>query len=165
MIICLVCGAENAPKTNACSSCGANLPKMDYSTSTATATGGRVTERFDQFQQACHKVKMGEWNQEEFSTWLQVIHNTLTEKANGYVSHIQDSGYFEYQMEEVEMSFTGLEDYENGMQHLWQYTETGDVSHLDQGLQLIWEGNEKINESMRLNRQFRRGLEEEWGYM
>ncbi len=165
MIICLVCGSENHPSQKNCAKCHAVIPKMDYSTSTTALTGGRVTGRFERFQDAVRKVKAGEWSAEEFYHFVENMQNLLGGMASDYVMHVEESGHADNSIDEVEMCFSGIEDYESGMAILASYAETGDMSSLDVGLQQIWEGNEKINEGQRLNLQFRRSLEEEWGYM
>ena len=141
------------------------MPRMDYSAAISSVSGGRITERYEQFKKACDRVRVGEWGPDEFLAWLEEIWATLKDKAADYVSHIEDSGYYNDQTDEVENCFTGIEQYETGMETMRQYVDTGDVGYLDQGLQIIWEGNEYINEAMRMNREFRRNLEEEWGYM
>jgi len=45
------------------------------------------------------------------------------------------------------------------MHEMWLYLEDGDPGHLDSGLEMLWEGNEKINEAMRLNRDSREDLD------
>ena len=164
MIICLACGASNQPGASHCASCGAVVPKMDYSVTNSGYTG-RLTGRFEKFQDACRRVRAGEWSKEEFGAWLENIQKALNEKAGYLVNLIHESGYYEHNMDEVEHCFTGIENYEKGMNEMWQYIEDGDMANLDRGLEIMWEGNELINEAMRMNREFRRGLEEEWGYM
>lgn len=167
LIICLRCGEQNPPTQDShCTKCGAALPRMDYGGAAANRMQGKITARYDLFTQAAMRVKMGAWSREEFGDWLQNTRSILQEKAGYLVNLITESGYYEYQMDEVELCLTGIEDYDRGMDEMATYLEDGgDVAHLDRGLEQIWEGNEKINEAMRLNREFRRGLEEEWGYM
>jgi len=40
------------------------------------------------------------------------------------------------------------------------YLENQDPNHIDYGLELVHEGNEKINEAMKINRENRKKLEE-----
>ena len=165
MIICLVCGSENQPNQKNCAKCHAVIPKMDYSTSTSAITGGRVTGRFELFQDAVRKLKMAEWTPDEFGHLVENMQNLLGNLASSYVMFVEESGHADNSIDEVEMCFSGIEDYEAGMATLISYLDTGDMSLLDTGLQLIWDGNEKINEGQRLNLEFQRTLEEEWGYM
>ena len=59
----------------------------------------------------------------------------------------------------MDLGLLGLELYEAGMQELSAYLQDGDLEHLDEGLHLIREGNEKVNEAMHLNRESREDLD------
>jgi hypothetical protein len=125
-------------------------------------SSGSTTERFDMFKDMVQKAKIGQVSSQEFLAWLASNYEIMDQRANAYVDYMEETGYIEYQTQEVLLSFEGLEDYDAGCQQFFLYCEDGDLSRLDAGLELIWQGNEKINEAMRLNRQFRKSLEEEW---
>lgn len=165
MIVCLVCGTTCDAGPKNCPKCGAIFPKMDFSTSASSLGGGKETGRFNSFQDACRKVKTGQWTGEEFANFLFSVQGILQQMAAEHVAWLEESGYAELSIDEVEMHLSGIEDYEVGMETLAQFVDTGDMSLIDQGLQIIWEGNEKINEGQRLSLLFRKSLDEEWGYM
>ena len=165
MIICLVCGNTNPPDATECNGCGTNLSRMDQASSPPKTAGARVTQRFDMFKEICQHVKLGEISSEEFGAWLSQHYAVMKERAEAYVAYMEESGYYEYQTEEVELSFEGIGDYDEGVSELFAFVSDGELTHIDLALELIWQGNEKINEAMRVNRDFRKGLEEEFGFV
>ncbi|MBI3928288.1 MAG: hypothetical protein HY319_22280 [Armatimonadetes bacterium] len=163
MIVCLVCEHTNQPGVGQCTHCGAALPRILQPTSVDQFE--KRTSRYNQFREAGQKAKEGKWSPEEYADWLQNISRLLAQKARYLIDLYHSTGYYEYGAEEVEMGITGIQDYEQAMETMWEFIEDGDPRHIERGLELMWEGNEKINEAMRLNREFRRRLEDEWGYM
>ena len=119
----------------------------------------RVTGRYQQFQQAVERTRAGEWNAEDFEAFLLNDFETLTDNAVDCRDFIEESRYHEEAPEEVEAGLRGVDLYEVGMQELWLYLQDGDAGHLEEGLRLLWEGNEKINEAMRINRESREDLD------
>ncbi|MEW6278959.1 MAG: hypothetical protein AB1758_10075 [Candidatus Eremiobacterota bacterium] len=163
MIICLSCGNPNEPGTGFCTQCNARLPKIDAVSVQSGA--GHVTGRFEQIREAGMKVKQGTWSSEEFGEYIQNVYQLLKEHAEATIAYIQETGYHEYGGEEVEHGLSGVEKFEEGLERMFCFVEDGDAQHIDAGLEMIWEGNELINEAMKFNRAARRRLEEEWGYM
>ncbi len=163
MIVCLICGQANQQGSSQCSGCGAALPKIMQPTESHGFQ--KRVGRFNQFKNAAEKAKSGEWSRSEFGEWLSNMSQVLAEKAQELIELYQESGYYEYGPDEVEIGLTGIQEYEQAMEVMWAYVEDGELYHIDEGLELMWEGNEKINEAMRLNREFRRQLEDEYGYM
>ena len=162
MIICMQCGAQNGKGAKVCASCGAILPRMDTS---SMVTVDKIAGRFTQFRDAVERVKEGHWSSEEFLEFLQNIYALLSEKRAGTEQLIQETGYEEYADDEVSQGRDGMDQYELGMQELSLFLEDGETDHLDQGLDLIWQGNERLNDAMRINRAERKKLEDEWGWM
>lgn len=162
-VVCLHCGERNTGGTLECPHCGAGLPRMDHSTQSRSFD--TITERYDQFRSAGMKAKSGEWSRHELQEWLGQMSKRLAARAQFLIDTIRQTGYYDYRSDEVDMGMTGVLDYEEGMELMRQFVEDGNPLHIDDALEKIWEGNEKINEAMRMNREFRRQLEEEWGYM
>ncbi|MBI3928287.1 MAG: hypothetical protein HY319_22275 [Armatimonadetes bacterium] len=146
-----------------CACCGGVLPKIMQPT--ANAGFEKRLSRFNQFREAGEKARSGEWSPGEYGEWLRNISGLLAQKTR-YLIWLYEStpGYYESSSDEVDMGISGIQDYEESMEIMWGFVEDGQTVHIDQGLQLMWEGNEKINEAMRLNREFRRRLEEEAGF-
>ncbi len=162
MIICMQCGFQNEKETKNCENCGAQLPRVDTS---AMIKVEKVAGRAGQFQNAVEQVKSGEWGTEEFFEFLQNIYQVLAEKRASAEQLIAETNYHEMAEEEVQQGLEGMDQFEEGMQEMSLYVEDGEISHLDIGLELIFSGNEKINDAMMINRAERRKLEEEWGWM
>ena len=125
----------------------------------------KVAGRFQQFKDAVERVRSGQWASDDFLEFLQNIYTLLTEKRMSAEQLIQESGYEEYAEDEVRQGRDGMDHYEMGMQEMSLFLEDGEMAHLDQGLDLIWQGNERLNDAMRINRAERKKLEDEWGWM
>lgn len=120
---------------------------------------GRVLGRYNQFKRAVDNVRSEAWSPEEFNEFLVNIYEDLSAKAQEMREIIVNENYGDYAKEEVECGLAGLDLFEAGMQELSLLLEDGEFVHLDEGLSLIWEGNEKINEAMRLNREGRDNID------
>ncbi len=104
-------------------------------------------------------MRNGSWTVEEFGEFLNNIYEDLGAKAQEMREIILEEKYEEINGEEVTMGGSGIDLYDSGMQEMSYFLEDGEEHHLDEGLALIWEGNEKINEAMRLNREGRDNLD------
>ncbi len=165
MKVCVQCGSENEPRETVCSTCGASLPKMHIKETVETLEPDSITGRLDQFKQAAERVKNGEWKPEEFAAFLENISQVLSEISQNYIQLIEESGYYEWASNEVDLSMEGMEDYEIGISHFWAFIDDGDFSHLDEGLETMRGGNNKIIEAMKLNREFRKSLAEKLEFL
>jgi len=167
-ITCVLCGFENPPTSSICDrpGCGAKLPRIEQSA--PETKRAKVTDRYDRFKSAVDRVRDGEWTLEDFRSFLEEIDKLLTAKRKAYFDVITESGYAEFTetSEEVDQASSGIEDYEKGLGLMWQYAqEEADDSVLDRALGYMWEGNEKLNKAMTLNRALRKELTEQFGYI
>lgn len=105
------------------------------------------------------RARTGEWSAEELEAFLMHLYDLLVEKGQDCRAFIQESGYRDEAPDEVDSGLNGIDLYEAGIQEMWQYLQDGDESHLSEGLRLLWEGNEKINHAMFLNRESREDLD------
>ncbi|MBI3927839.1 MAG: hypothetical protein HY319_20025 [Armatimonadetes bacterium] len=119
-----------------------------------------ITGRLDQFKKAVARVKAGEWAIEDLAEFLENISALLATLAQNYIELVEETGYNDWAPAEVELATAGMEDYEVGMSQIWTYIEDGDEIHLDQGVNTIRTGNNKIIAAMRMNREFRNQLAE-----
>lgn len=162
-VVCIHCGNENAAGTTECIHCNAVLPILDAATRNQSSSS--VTGLYESFCNGCERVRRGEWTPVEFRDWLVAIRVKFETRKNDYVEEVRESDYYYVQEDEVNLCMTGVFEYEEAMEKLDEFVNSGDMALLDQSLQIMWEANEKINDSMRMNREHRRRLEEEWGYM
>lgn len=165
-ITCVLCGFENPPTSTICDrpGCGAKLPRLEQ---TATETKrAKVTDRYDRFKSAVDRVRSGEWTMDDFRAFLEEIDKLLAVKRKAYFDVVTESGYTEYASEEVDLGSGGIEDYEKGLALMWQFaSEEAPDAVLEQALDHMWDGNEKLNKAMTLNRALRKELTEQFGYI
>lgn len=166
---CPFCGNEVAAEDTECPHCRTTLVSSDPLDRPAPKTHERdITGRYDEFATKVELLRAGKMTREQFATWLDTVQNSLLGQRERYVDMIKSSGYFEWGQNEVEVGMTGILAYEEAMEMMKivaRSEEEPDLSVLDTALTRMWEGNELCNEAMRINREFRAKLEEDWGYM
>ena len=156
-MLCIKCGHINPPGSNYCQKCNAILPKMAQ---TEVAPPPKVNERYNQLRNAGDRVKSGEWTVDEYSDFLAGISNALAQKEMEIREiEIPEESYEDFR-EELEIGFSGIELYNQGISEMRLYIEDLDPARIDCGLELIADGNDRINEAMRINRENRREIEE-----
>lgn len=125
-----------------------------------------ITDRYDEFAHQVEGLRTGRVAFADFSSWFSSVQGTLMAKRDGYVALIRDGGYYEVNSDEVDMGLTGIFDFETAMEMIEEFiTGAAEQSQLDEALRLMWEATEKVNEAMRMNRDFRNGLDDDWGYV
>lgn len=158
-MICMKCGHKNPSGAHSCEQCGALLPKMTQA-AIETAPPPKVNERYLLLKDAGDKAKSGEWSIEEYGKFLNEIRAVLSQKEQEIREiEIPEEAIDEF-ADELEVGFSGIELYNQGIANMILYLDDQNPDHIDYGLELVHEGNEKINEAMRINRENRRKLEE-----
>ena len=164
---CPNCGTDVQPGDQVCPNCQTPLYTTDPIDRPAPKNHERdVTDRYDDFAAKVQMVRAGSMSREQFGAWLNNIRQLLLNQRERYVEMIRTADYYNDSRDEVDMSMTGILEYEEAMEMMAVFASSdSDISALDIALQKMWEGNEKINEAARINREFRAQLEEDWGYM
>jgi len=157
-LICVKCGHSNPPNQNFCEKCNASLPKIVEQSKIEVPL--RVNERFNQLKEAGDKVLSGEWTVEQFAEFLEHIYQILVQKEQEIREIEIPQETFDDFRDELETGFAGIELYNQGLAEMNAYVQDLNSEHIEYGLQLVNEGNEKINEAMRINRENRQKLEE-----
>lgn len=107
-------------------------------------------------------MQRGRITAEQFSAYLQELSNILTQRAQAIYDNFEATDYYAENGEECDIGVSGVQSYEGGVNELWQFLEDGDPDHLSNGLVQIWEGNQRIIEAMRINRENREALALLW---
>ena len=166
--LCNNCTTEIGFDEPTCPNCGIELPEIDFLDRPAPKSHEKdITTRYESFARAIEKLRSQRMSRTEFLEWLETLAPDLLGKRTRYVERVKEFGFFEENPDEVEMCLTGILEYEESIMMMGGacQTEEMDFAVLDHALQKMWEGNEKINEAMRLNRAYRAKMEEDWGYM
>lgn len=124
--------------------------------------GEASTSRYRQIRQRCEEVQGGQITLAEFITYLQDLSNILTTRAQAIYDNFQATDYWAENGDECEIGISGVESYEAGVNELWAYVEELDPERISNGLVMIWEGNQRIIEAMRINRENREALALLW---
>ncbi len=159
-MLCVKCGFQNADGANYCAQCKAQLLRVIPSASQAEPEAPRVQDRLQQIEAAVTRVTSGEWNPDEFARFLEETAQILAEKERAIRDiTIPDEAAEDFR-EELEIGYTGIDLYNQGVQRMFDFLSDSDPDHLEAGLDLVRQGNEHVNEAMRINRENRRKLEE-----
>ncbi len=158
-MLCVKCGAENEESANCCSACGAILPRM-MKEEAPKEEPKKINERLQLFEDAVAKVLSSEWGLEQFEAFLREMIEVLAEKERGIREIEIPPEAMEDFREELDVGFSGIELYNRGIAVMTSYITDTQPHYLEAGLELIRQGNERINEAMRINRENRTSLEE-----
>ncbi|MGM9998804.1 MAG: hypothetical protein ACI38Q_05370 [Candidatus Bruticola sp.] len=164
-MLCIKCGFDNEQDARICKKCGAALPRYvaEAEVEEVKVESPVINERLQIFEQAVDRVGSGEWSTEEFAHFLEETAAVLADKEQGIRSIDIPEEAAEDFKEELEVGFEGIKLYNQGMQVFFAYVESEDPALLEEGLELVRRGNERINEAMRINRENRSKLEESIG--
>lgn len=121
-----------------------------------------ATSRYRIIRARVEDLRNGQITLDQFADFLRETSDILAACSQDIYDNIEASGYYAENAEEVDMGLAGVQGYESGLNELWQYVEDGDATHLEQGLLTIWDGNQRIIEAMRINRQSREALALLW---
>jgi hypothetical protein len=156
LIVCTKCGSQNPDGTKFCESCQTPMPQI----SPVLVDNPKVMERYMQLKEAADAVKSGDWTFEEFSEFLEEVTRVLVQKEQEIREiEIPEEAYDDF-ASELEVGFNGIALYNEGIANMMMYLEDKNSEHLDHGLEMAYQGNEQVNEAMRINRANKRKLEE-----
>lgn len=160
MKVCTRCGAQNEDSSRHCTQCNAVLPNISSSVTQVPKPPDKVYERYEHLREAGEKVLEGEITIEEYADFVEEISHVLAQREEEIRDvEIPDDAYEDFS-EELELGFQGISLYNEGIAHMLMYVEDQDPEHIRYGLELVYEGNESINDAMKINRDNRRKLEE-----
>lgn len=159
MKICTRCGTQNPDNKNYCVNCNSALPAIPASAQVPKSPSF-VMERYNQLKEAADLVMNGEWTIEEYGEFLENLAQVLAQKEQEIRDiEIPEEAYEDFE-EELSVGFEGITLYNEGIAHMMLYLDDQDPTHIEDGLELVYQGNNNINDAMKINRQNRRKLEE-----
>jgi len=161
-MLCPKCQAANPRGSKFCQNCQSILLAIpgDFLEDPQTVP---LTGRLESVKDVCEMVKKGEITLDEFSAFLSSVSNLLAVKAEEITELVESSNYASQAPQEVEAGFKGMDLYEAGLTNMILFISTGDPAVLDEGLKMIAQGNEFINQAMELNQKASRNLQ--WDIM
>lgn len=152
------CGEQNLGGANYCQRCNSVLPKVPEAADPFTHQP--VNERYLQLKDAGDRVLTGEWSIDQYASFLESISQVLARKEQEIRDiEIPGEAYEDFRAE-LEMGFQGIDLYNAGIVTMRMYLADRNPDHIHEGLEQIREGNEAINEAMRINRDNRRKMED-----
>lgn len=157
-VICVKCGQQNPSGANYCQSCNTVLPKVPQAADPFTHQP--VNERYLQLKEAGDRVLASEWTIEQYAAFLDNISRVLARKEQEIRDIEIPAEALEDFRTELELGYQGIDLYTAGIATMRLYLADRNPAHIHEGLEQILEGNEAINEAMRINRENRRKMEE-----
>ena len=157
-MICMKCGQQNPSGWNFCQRCNTTLPRVPQAVDDAPHL--QVNERYLQLVEAGESVLHGTWSLPEYARFIERMSQSLAVKEQEIREiEIPPEALDEFR-EELETGFSGIELYAQGVTEMRLFLADRNPVHVERGLELAREGNDLINEAMRINRDNRRVLEE-----
>ena len=159
MIICVRCGQQNGDGLNRCEQCGSQLPRVAGGASREPEPE-YVNERVRELQDAAQKALAGEWSPEQLGDYLDEVLRFFAEREESIRAiEIPPEALDDFR-DELENGFKGIQLFYEGVSCMLQYADNPDPGFLDDGLDLVRQGNEHLNEAMRINKEQRAKFEE-----
>lgn len=178
---CSGCGAANAAHVEICHSC--RLPLDEHALQVYQSFKSE-TSRFDEFAAQVEAYTSGALSRAEFGNWVLMTRELMSNRRENYVEVIRETeleevdlsqittiesldqlkmyrtGYFDVREEEVSTAMEGILAIESAIELMVAFAEDQslDDSTLVAALEQMWQGNEKCNEAIRMNRVFREKL-------
>jgi hypothetical protein len=174
---CVRCGKYNQPDRKTCESCGAILAKMGdgRAASTFGLQEGRTTdtgdteddtlpENLEKMFIAVNQVDEGEITPEEFEEvvdWMQELIDRTKITGALQIPHVDTTGLSPTQMKNIckltirteearDIFCEGYEDWEEGLEYFREFMDTGDKNFLVKGVQIMADGNSRLNQVKKL---------------
>lgn len=134
--------------------------KMAQQAQSSEPEDAPVTQRLIEVEEAAEKAASGEWTPEQFEEFIEEVAQALVKREEDIRQIEIPPEAVEDFREELEVGFTGIQLWHEGVSRMALFSEELDVAHLEEGLDLCRQGNDHINEAMRINRENRKRLEE-----
>ncbi|MHB2018987.1 MAG: hypothetical protein ACYCW6_18730 [Candidatus Xenobia bacterium] len=157
-VICSRCGSRAGAEEELCPGCEAPLAR-----SGRPEWAAGMYERYFQLKEAADMVQSAAWPVNEFLVFLKTVEESLNDMADGVralevpVERVEDVA------DELRLGMEGIRLYQEGLSEMRAYGEDEDAQHLDDGLQRIVAGNERLIQALRLTRQRRRATDQTSG--
>lgn len=121
------------------------------------AIGNQEPEMIDkhlaEVEDACQRVASGEWNAEQFGEYIEQLAVKLQERED-FIRQIEiPPEAIEDMREELEIGFSGIAHWNDGVARMSQFIDEPDIAHLEEGLEFCRQGNDLLNDAMRINRE------------
>ncbi len=157
-MLCLMCGQDNSDEITTCPNCDAPMPKKNAGISSAPPQ--KVYERYNLIKSYAEKIQNGDISDEEYTKFIRSTKEIFDSKEKDIRSIEIPQEFYNDFLDEMETGFQGLELMRQGLDMMIQYIAIRSDEILSQGLAFVYDGNEKINEAMSINRENRRQMEE-----
>lgn len=119
-----------------------------------------VDQHLKEVIEACQAVAAGDWDMERFKEYIEQLSEKLSEREEFIKSLPIPEDIIDEIREELELGFSGITYWNDGLARLIEFTSDPCVEHLEEGLDLCQQGNDLLNEAVALNRTNYRRVEE-----
>lgn len=111
-----------------------------------------IDQHLAEVEEACQRVASGDWDLDKFAEYIEQLANRLTELEDTIKNMPIPPEIIDEIREELEIGFSGITYWNDGLARLAQFPDSPEVEHLEEGLELCREGNDLLNEAATLNR-------------
>lgn len=119
-----------------------------------------IDQHLKEVIEACQAVASGDWEIDQFAEYIEQLSVRLAERED-YIKKLPiPEEIIDEIREELELGFSGITYWNDGMARLTQFLDDPSVEHLEEGLDLCQQGNDLLNEAAQLNRTNYRRVEQ-----
>lgn len=118
-----------------------------------------IDQHLNEVTEACQRVASGDWDLDQFGDYIDQLADRLAEREEFIKNMPIPPEIIDEIREELELGFSGITYWNDGVARLAQFADDPDVEHLEEGLELCRQGNDLINEAAQLNRSNYRRVE------
>lgn len=134
-----------------------NTPNPHQKKIMGQAMGNQQPEVIDrhltEIEEACQRVASGEWTTDQFADYVDQLAEKLQEREN-FIRQIEiPPEAIEDMRQELEVGFAGIANWNDGVARMAQFIDEPEIAYLEEGLELCRQGNDLLNEAMKINRE------------
>jgi hypothetical protein len=111
-----------------------------------------IEQHLNEVTEACQRVASGDWDLDQFGDYIDQLVERLAEREEFIKNMPIPPEIIDEIREELELGFSGITYWNDGVARLAQFADDPDFEHLEEGLELCRQGNDLINEAAQLNR-------------
>ncbi len=111
-----------------------------------------IDQHLKEVEDACQRVASEEWDLDQFHDYIIQLSERLNEREDFIKKMPIPEEILEEIREELELGFSGITYWNDGVARLALFPDDPDVEHLEEGLELCRQGNDLLNEAAQLNR-------------
>jgi len=153
IMLCTECGHINPSYSDICEKCGKEIPDR-------TAPPPKLTAHLDKLRRSAEQVKRREMSSGQFRDLLNDLRQTFSDNLQALETMDLPDDIKEEAREELNTGKAGIKLYLEAINEMHRFLDTRETIHLDRGLAMAVDANNRLNEALRMNWKSFRNIQE-----